>query len=91
GSVVTKASKGASVTVYSTTNGWSKVTVSGKTGYVESKYLSTTKPVVTTTKYATTRISIRSTASTKGSVVTKASKGASVTVYSTTNGWSKVP
>jgi len=90
GKMLASLKRGTSVTVYSTSKGWSKVKANGKTGYVHSQYLSTTKPVVTTTKYATTSISIRSTASTKGSVVTKASKGASVTVYSTTNGWSKV-
>ena len=43
-SVVTSVSKGTAVTVSSTTNGWSKITVNGVTGYVSSEYLSSTKP-----------------------------------------------
>ena len=42
--VITKLSKGTAVTVHSTSNGWSKITVSGVNGYVSSQYLSSTKP-----------------------------------------------
>ncbi|MBL5846670.1 SH3 domain-containing protein [Bacillus sporothermodurans] len=39
GSIVAKLKKGTKVTVQSESNGWSKITASGKTGYVSSKYL----------------------------------------------------
>ena len=43
-SVITTLDKGVAVTVHSSSNGWSKVSVNGMTGYVSSKYLSSTKP-----------------------------------------------
>ena len=43
-SVITTLDKGIAVTVHSSSNGWSKVSVNGMTGYVSSKYLSSTKP-----------------------------------------------
>ena len=41
-SVIGKLSNGDKVEVISTSNGWSKIKYSGKTGYVSSKYLSST-------------------------------------------------
>lgn len=47
-SVVTVVNQGQATTVIETSsNGWSKVKVNNKTGWVSSKYLSTKKPVVT--------------------------------------------
>ena len=43
-SVITTLDKGIAVTVHSSSNGWSKVSVNGMTGYVSSSYLSSTKP-----------------------------------------------
>ena len=43
-SVITTLDKGVAVTVHSSSNGWSKVSVNGMTGYVSSSYLSSTKP-----------------------------------------------
>lgn len=47
-SVVTVVNQGQATTVIETSsNGWSKVKVNNKTGWISSKYLSTKKPVVT--------------------------------------------
>ena len=43
-SVITTLDKGIAVTVHSSSNGWSKVSVNGMSGYVSSSYLSSTKP-----------------------------------------------
>ena len=43
-SVITTLDKVVAVTVHSSSNGWSKVSVNGMTGYVSSSYLSSTKP-----------------------------------------------
>ena len=43
-SVITTLDKGVAVTVHSSSNGWSKVSVNGMTGYVSSSSLSSTKP-----------------------------------------------
>lgn len=43
-SVITTLDKGVAVTVHSSSNGWSKVSVNGMSGYVSSSYLSSTKP-----------------------------------------------
>ncbi|MBR3002413.1 MAG: C40 family peptidase [Clostridia bacterium] len=45
-----KLSKGTQVTVTSENNGWSKVKVNGKEGYISSSLLSKTKPEVTTSR-----------------------------------------
>lgn len=42
--VITKLSYGTQVTVLSVTGSWSKVTANGKTGYVASRYLSSSNP-----------------------------------------------
>ncbi|WP_052737856.1 SH3 domain-containing protein, partial [Bacillus sp. SA1-12] len=100
--VVTSLKKGTEVTVYSETNGWSKVKAAGKEGYVSSSYLSSTNKSVSSTKTesskATTKyvnvksgsLNMRKSASTSSQVVTSLKKGTEVTVYSETNGWSKV-
>ena len=43
-SIITNLAKGTAVTVHSTSNGWSKITVNGIEGYVSHAYLSSTKP-----------------------------------------------
>jgi mannosyl-glycoprotein endo-beta-N-acetylglucosaminidase len=42
--IVTKLARGTIVVVESESNGWSKVTANGKTGYISSQYLSNTAP-----------------------------------------------
>ncbi len=90
-SVLGSLSKGTKVEVISTTNGWSKISYNGSTGYVSSQYLSdNTTSTNTTTKYVTaTTLNVRSGAGTSYSVLGSLSKGTKVEVISTTNGWSK--
>ncbi len=62
-SVIGKLSSGDKVEVISTSNGWSKIKYDGKTGYVSSKYLSSSAPEssTTTTKYVnTSSLNVRS-------------------------------
>ena len=39
GAIITKLASGTAVTFYSEENGWAKVNVNGKTGYVSAEYL----------------------------------------------------
>ena len=101
-SVITTLDKGVAVTVHSSSNGWSKVSVNGMSGYVSSNYLSSTKPSTgssssnestsnsTSTMYTTDRLNLRKGAGTSYSVITTLDKGVAVTVHSSSNGWSKV-
>ena len=100
--VIKTLSKGTEVTVISSSNGWSKVSVGGVSGYVSSDYLSSTKPSTgssssnestsntTSTMYTTERLNLRKGAGTSYSVITTLDKGIAVTVHSSSNGWSKV-
>ncbi len=98
-SVVTTLSGGTKVTVKSTEDGWSKITTGNTTGYVSSKYLTSSKPSAdndsnetSTTKYVESNISlnVRKGPGTNYSVVTTLSGGTKVTVKSTEDGWSKI-
>ena len=106
GSVIVKLARGVAVTSYGDSNGWTKVNVYGKEGYVSTQYLSKTKPststadsgstnvVKTTTKYVNvtkgSSLNMRSSASTSASVVSKLARGTKVTVTSEANGWAKI-
>ncbi|MEM5595795.1 SH3 domain-containing protein [Niallia circulans] len=72
-SVVTTLKAGEKVNVLSETNGWSKVEVDGKIGYVSSSYLITKQ--VSSVKYVSvdpsSTLNVRESASTKANVVTK--------------------
>ncbi|WP_155986776.1 SH3 domain-containing protein, partial [Bacillus sp. MB2021] len=104
-SIIVKLAKDVGVTVYSESNGWSKVEVYGKQGYVATQYLADKKSTVnseqsketgvkTTTKYVNvaknSSLNLRKEANTSSSVLTKLSRGAKVTVLSSANGWDKV-
>ena len=104
-SIIVKLAKDVAVTVYSESNGWSKVEVYGKQGYVATQYLADKKSTVnseqsketsvkTTTKYVNvaknSSLNLRKEANTSSSVLTKLSRGAKVTVLSSANGWDKV-
>ncbi len=90
---------GYSITRTSDSDGWSKVDYNGKTGYIKSEYLSTTKPQIdnssTTeevkeTVYATAGVNIRAKASTDSEILGTLAAGSSITRTSNSNGWSKV-
>ena len=101
-SVIRTLSKGTAVTVHSSSNGWSKISVNGVEGYVSTSFLSSTNPSTnsstsnettstpTTTMYVTpdAGLNLRKGAGTSYSVVKTLSKGTAVTVHSSSNGWS---
>ena len=103
-SVIRTLSKGTAVTVHSSSNGWSKISVNGVEGYVSTSFLSSTNPSTnsstsnettstpTTTMYVTpdAELNLRKGAGTSYSVIKTLSKGTAVTVHSSNNGWSKV-
>lgn len=98
--VIGTLTAGYSITRTSNSNGWSKVDYNGKTGYIKSDYLTTTKPKtesvsisaeeVKETVYATAGVYIRSKASTDSEVIGTLTAGYSITRTSNSNGWSKV-
>ncbi|CAH0233039.1 Beta-N-acetylglucosaminidase [Peribacillus sp. Bi96] len=99
-SIVAKLTRGTQVTVYSESKGWAKIKANGKDGYVNTKYLSTTKPgtvtkaaasVKTTTKYVNaSTLNMRKSGTASASIITRLSKGTKVTVYSESKGWAKI-
>ena len=103
-SVIRTLSKGTAVTVHSSSNGWSKISVNGVEGYVSTSFLSSTNPstnsstsnettsTTTTTMYVTpdAGLNLRKGPGTSYSVIKTLSKGTAVTVHSSNNGWSNV-
>ncbi|WP_349729841.1 SH3 domain-containing protein [Peribacillus frigoritolerans] len=104
-SVIVKLARGVEVEVISESNGWSKVKAYGGEGYVNSQYLSATKPGSlpgqnpdgeenTLVKYVNVNdgssLNMRSQASASASIITKLVNNTAVTVYSESNGWSRV-
>ncbi len=103
-SILAELKNGTKITIVSTTNGWCKVTYSGKTGYIKQDYVSTTGSASNTTTSGSTSastgtaatvkcsstVNFRSAASTSSTVLGELKNGTAVTVLSTSNGWSKV-
>lgn len=98
--VVKVLKKGTKVTIKSSSKGWNKVTVGGKTGWVSAKYLTSKSPkLVAKTKpkakkinykYTTAKLSMRTGSSTKYKVVKTLPRGTKVVVKSARPGWGKV-
>ncbi|KOR80689.1 hypothetical protein AM232_21185 [Bacillus sp. FJAT-21352] len=104
-SIIVKLARGVEVEVISESNGWSKIKAYGGEGYVSTKYLSATKPgsvpglnpdgeVNTLVKYVNvsdgSSLNMRSAASASASIIAKLVNNTAVTVYSESNGWSRV-
>ncbi|MEY9869511.1 beta-N-acetylglucosaminidase/uncharacterized protein YgiM (DUF1202 family) [Peribacillus sp. B2I2] len=107
-SVIVKLAKGVKVEVISESNGWSKIKAYGGEGYVNTQYLSATKPgsvpespnlnpdeeETTLVKYVKVNdgysLNMRSFASASASIIAKLVNNTAVTVYSESNGWSRV-
>ncbi|MES1041134.1 SH3 domain-containing protein [Peribacillus simplex] len=104
-SVIVKLARGVEVEVISESNGWSKVKAYGGEGYVNTQYLSATKPGPlpglnpdeegnTSVKYVNVNdgssLNMRSAASATASIIAKLVNNTAVTVYSESNGWSRV-
>ena len=101
--ILSSLKRGTSVQVLSTSGDWAKVTVSGKTGYAHTEYLSSTKISTssgttttekTTTKYvdvdADSSLVLRKSASTSSTILSSLKRGTTVQVLSTTGDWAKV-
>ncbi len=97
-SVVDRLTRGTAVEVQSEANGWAKVKVNGKTGYVSSQFLAKTNGNTETaepkTKYinssSVSGASMYKSASTNSSIVIQIASGVAVQVLSEENGWAKV-
>jgi uncharacterized protein YgiM (DUF1202 family) len=96
--VLTALTRGTAVTLAaSPSNGWVKVTVGGRTGYVSTAYLSTTRPPAPTVQapkvssVTSTTLNLRSRPSTSSTVLARLTRGTAVTLAaSPSNGWVKV-
>ena len=100
--VLDKLLRGTAVTVFSETNGWAKVEVNGKYGYVSSQYLSTDNPNKQNSsdenkavvKYVNVNpgssLNMRTKPSLNSSIITKLARGVEVNVLSESNGWAKI-
>ena len=98
GNILGSYPRGTQVTVLSSSNGWSKVTVDGKTGYMSSQWLSKNKPSgggsetpSGSTAYVCTNsrgLNLRD--APNGNILGSYPRGTQVTVLSSSNGWSKV-
>ncbi|WP_296648027.1 SH3 domain-containing protein [Romboutsia sp. 13368] len=84
--------KGTKVNYIGTSGNWTKVQYNSKTGYICSDYLVKEESSSITTMYTTadSGLNVRKGPSTSYSKVGTLSKGTAVTVYSTSNGWSKI-
>ena len=93
-SVVTVMKKGTSATKLEQHGNWAKVSVNGKTGFASMKYLTGTPDSQSKnneTVYVTaSSLNVRSGAGTNYSVIGNLKKGASATVVSNSDGWSKI-
>ncbi|MDC7724469.1 SH3 domain-containing protein [Priestia megaterium] len=99
---VTTLTKGTTVTINETKNDWYRITSGKYSGWVSSSYIkviqapsnNTSKPVTvnTTVKTGTTtsNLNVRQTASTSAKKVTTLTKGTTVTINETKNGWYRI-
>ena len=82
------------VTCTGTSGDWTKVSFEGEQGYVSTKYLSKSVPVVTYTssytRYVKSSTNIRKTPSTGSASLGKFSQGAKITCYGTSGSWTVV-
>ena len=99
--VLTKLANGTEIQVLSSSSGWAKIQVNGKTGYVSTDYLTETKPNTSTqqeqqvvTKYVNvslgSSLNMRKSPSENSSIIVKIARGVEVTVLSEANGWANI-
>ncbi|WP_141433537.1 SH3 domain-containing protein [Bacillus sp. 03113] len=103
GQIIAKLSRGDAVAVYSEQNGWAKVKVNEKEGYISTQYLSKEIPIKSestenhlkeSTKLVNVNpgssLNMRNNPSINASIIIKLARGLEVTVLSESNGWSKI-
>gem|GEM_PF-620250 len=89
--IIRTLSQGTSVEVISNeTNGWSKVSHNGDTGYIRSDLLTASSQGDSQTRYTDGNVNLRSSASTSSSILRTLSSGTAVEVLGTDSGWSRV-
>ncbi len=84
--VITKLTN-SKVSILDKTNGWYKISFSGKTGWVSSDYI---KALSTEGKINANGVNFRASASTESEVIDSLNKGKSVVILDTQSGWHKV-
>lgn len=103
-STIASYAVGTEVTVLSTTGSWSRISVGGKTGYMMTRYLTTTKPgsssgsgsteFVAYTAYVTSEngksVNLRAMASTNSKVLGQFAVNTSVTVLGQVGSWNRI-
>ncbi len=85
-SVITKLSN-SRVSIVDQSNGWYKISFSGKTGWVSSDYI---KALSTKGKINANGVNFRESASTSGKIIDSLSKETGVEILDTRSGWHKV-
>ncbi len=85
-SIITKLSN-SRVSVVDGSDGWYKISFSGKTGWVSSDYI---KVLTAKGKINANGVNFRETAGTSGEIIDALSKGTSVEILDTLSGWHKV-
>ena len=100
GKVAGSYKKGTQVTCYGTKGSWTQVKYGSSKYYAATSYLSATKPIIsagassstsTYTRYVTaSSLNVRKSASSSASKLGSLSKGASVTCYGNSSGWTKI-
>lgn len=84
--IITKLSN-SRVSIVDKSNGWYKISFSGKTGWVSSDYI---KVSTVKGKINAEGVNFRETASTSGKIIDSLGKGKSVQILDTLSGWHKV-
>lgn len=96
---ITTLAKGTKVTISASSGAWRKVTVGSRTGWVDSRFLTSVpaakpKPPATapakTTMQTTASLNLRASASTSARRITTLAKGTKVTVTASSGAWRKV-
>ena len=100
GDILGSYPRGTAVTVHSTSDGWSKVSVGGQSGYMASQWLSSSKPSSSTSSSLGTAVVsnpldtqvlfLRSEASTQSEALGYYRNGKTVTLLQKLDGWYKV-
>lgn len=93
--ILTTLKRGTSVNILESKNGWYTIKLaSGKTGYINSKYVNVNSANATSTAktgvVTTSILNVRSSASIRGKILTFVRKGSNVSILSSQNGWYKV-
>ncbi|WP_455542212.1 C40 family peptidase [Intestinibacter sp.] len=85
-----KLNKGDKVEYINTTNSWAQVKYNGQTGYISSKYLSTTGTKVEYRYITGDSVNVRKGPSTSYASLGKLNKGDKVEYISTSNSWAQI-